>query len=186
MTRIPRLKPEDIIFIFIDLQTSLLERIEGAEGVIRKNQLLLEVAHILDIPYVVTVQYQKGLGGLDSSFSGKIRSPILDKMSFSCVLDPMIRANLTEHGRKTAVLGGVETHICVLQTCLDLLGEGYVVSIVADAVAARGKEDHHCGLERMQNAGAMAVTTEMVIYELLGQSGTPEFEKILPLIKGDG
>ncbi len=137
---------------------------------------------MLRLPYVTTTQYRKGLGAL-SGFLQKTIRPSLDKTTFSCAADAAISAELDRIGRNCIVVSGVETHICVLQTCLDLIGKGYQVFVVADAVGARSQMDHQLGLKRMESAGAVSVTAEMLIYELLGRSDSDAFKQILPLIK---
>ena len=183
MTNIPRLNRDNILFVFIDLQEKLLVKIPDVQRVLSRNELLLAAANALGLPYVVTSQYRKGLGEIAGSLRDKMRVPVLDKTSFSCVGDETIGKELEASGKRSLVISGVETHICVLQTCLDLLERGFQVSVVADAVGARTEADHELGLKRMESAGALPVTAEMVIYELLGRSDSDAFKKILPLIK---
>lgn len=184
MTNIPRLNTDNIYFIFIDLQDTLLSRISNADRIVSCNQLLIDAANLLGLPYMSTSQYQKGLGGIVESLAQKMKPPIHDKTSFSCTGDSIIQGLLKESGKEVIVLSGVETHICVMQTCLDLLGTGIQVAVVADAIGSRSQIDHELGLKRMESAGALPVTSEMVVYELLGRSDSPSFKKILPLIKG--
>lgn len=183
MTNIPRLNRDNILFVFIDLQEKLLMKIPGVQGVLSRNELLIAAANVLGLPYMLTSQYRKGLGEIAGSLRDKIKVPVLDKTSFSCIGDETILKELEKSGKRSVIISGVETHICVLQTCLDLLGKGFQVSVVADAVGARNKSDHELGLKRMESAGALPVTAEMVIYELLGRSDSDAFKKILPLIK---
>ncbi len=183
MTNIPRLNQTDICFIFIDLQERLLSRIPNSVTIIKRNQLLLEAANLLGLPYMLTSQYRKGLGQIVPQLSDQNRGEILDKMTFSCAADESISRELNRQERPMAIISGVETHICVLQTSLDLLARGKQVAIVADAVGSRNQIDHELGLKRMEGAGALSVTAEMVIYELIGRSDSPQFKQILPLIK---
>jgi nicotinamidase-related amidase len=111
--------------------------------------------------------------------------PVLDKISFSCMGDQTIAQELEKSGKRSLVISGIVTHICVLLNCLDLLEKGFQVFVVADAVSARNETNHEFGLKRMESAGALLVTAEMVIYELLGRSDSDAFKKILPLIKQD-
>jgi nicotinamidase-related amidase len=183
MTNIPRLNADSICFVFIDLQDKLLSQISDAHRIVARNELLIDAANLLGLPYMSTSQYRKGLGEVIEPLASKMHPPIHDKTSFSCCADSTILAQLNQVGRQVLVLSGVETHICVMQTCLDLLGKGFQVAVVADAVGSRNKLDHDLGLKRMESAGALSVTAEMVIYELLGRSDSPEFKRILPLIK---
>ncbi|MCI0413485.1 isochorismatase family protein [bacterium] len=183
MTNIPRLNRDNILFIFIDLQDKLLMKIPDVQQLLSRNELLIASANALGLPYMVTSQYRRGLGEIAGSLRDKIEVPVLDKTSFSCVGDETIGKELEGFRRRSLVISGVETHICVMQTCLDLLAKGFQVSIVADAVGARKQADHELGLKRMESSGALPVTAEMVIYELLGRSDSDAFKKILPLIK---
>jgi nicotinamidase-related amidase len=183
MTNIPRLNQNNIFFVFIDLQNKLLSAISNGDSIIKRNQLLLEAANLLGLPYMLTSQYRKGLGEIVPQLSEKNRGEILDKMTFSCAADEFISREMARVDRPIAIVSGVETHICVLQTSLDLLDKGKQVAIVADAVGARNPIDHELGLKRMESAGALPVTAEMLIYEVLGRSDSPQFKQILPLIK---
>jgi len=183
MTNIPRLKSDDILFIFIDLQKKLLAEIDTAKKIVDNNKVLLEVAEFLDIPTIVTSQYRKGLGDLEEGIAEKVQGKVLDKTTFSCKLDPAFNQELEKYPGRSIAITGVETHICVLQTALDLMEHGRNVAVVTDSVAARKDEDHQRGLNRMEKSGAIMVTKEMLIYELLQRSDMPAFKKILPLIK---
>lgn len=183
MGAIPGFKTDNILFLFIDLQKKLLDKIPRAGEAVAGSVLLLEAGRILGIPAVVTTQYRKGLGDLAAEIGARAGADVFDKTAFSCGMDPAIRAEIERHGDKWVALSGVETHICVLQTAMDLLRAGKRVAVVADAVAARGERDHELGLRRMENAGAVLVTKEMLIYELLGRADSAAFKQILPLIK---
>jgi nicotinamidase-related amidase len=184
MTTIPRLNAQSIVFIFIDLQEKLLQRIPHAAQLTSRNELLLRAANLLELPYLSTTQYRKGLGEIVEPLRTAVRSSPLDKTTFSCAADPFIIEEMERYGRRSVVISGVETHICVLQTCLDLLSRGFEVSVVVDAVGARSLIDHELGLKRMERAGVLLVSAEMLIYELIGRSDSDAFKKILPLIKG--
>lgn len=183
MTEIPALHSNNILFIFIDLQKKLLDKIPQHERAISGAVLLMETAGILGIPMIVTTQYRKGLGDLAQEIGSRSRE-VFDKTSFSCGADSGIKGEMEKHSCEWIAVAGVETHICVLQTTLDLLRGGKHVAVVADAVAARGERDHELGLRRMESAGALLVTSEMLIYELLGRADSAAFKQILPLIKG--
>ena len=183
MTNIPRLSRDNILFVFIDLQVKLLAGISNAAKIISRNELLMEAANVFGLPYITTTQYRSGLGEIVEPLLTQAKTPALDKTTFSCPADADIEQQLKSYGRKSVAISGVETHICVMQTALDLLDRGYSVSIVADAVGSRTPCDHELGMKRMESSGALLVTSEMLIYELLGRSDSPDFKRILPSIK---
>ncbi len=181
-----RFSDKNILFIFIDLQKKLLDNISDSPRLMRNNVLLLKASEVLQIPRLVTSQYRQGLGEIDPAFATNYAGDVLDKKAFSCVADGLVQERIRSYQSEWTILSGVETHICVLQTALDLLRNGQNVAVVADAVGARGAVDHEAGLERMRDSGAMKVTTEMLIYELLGRSDSENFKRLLPLIKERG
>lgn len=183
MTTSVKLKPDRIVFVLIDLQPKLLERIAVAKSIVAANRLLLETADLLGCPRIATSQYNKRLGDIADGIAPLLQEPVFDKTGFSCFSSPDFQKRLREYGKEWVVISGIETHICVLQTCLDLRSNDFQVAVVTDAVGAGGEEDHQRGLQRMDKAGALMVTTEMLIYELLGSSDSEAFRKLLPRIK---
>ena len=107
----------------------------------------------------------------------------LEKLCFDCVRDDALARAIAGAGKNTFVMAGIEAHVCVSQTCLDLVADGFRVVVVADAVSSRTPENHRFGLDRMRAAGAVIVSTEMLLFELLEQAGTDEFKQILALVK---
>jgi nicotinamidase-related amidase len=186
MARRP-LEPEQCALIVIDIQEKLLPPIWEKERLVRNAQLLIRLAGILKIPALVTTQYSKGLGNTVPEVASLLpETPSVDKLMFSCfgsdVFCSLIK-RLPGH-RTTALLCGMETHICVMQTALGALREGYLVHVAADAVSSRTELNWRIGLERMRAAGAILSSTEMIIYELLRSSGAPAFKELLPYLKG--
>src|SRR5690606_4022246 len=102
----------------------------------------------------------------------------IEKVTFSCMREPRFKERLSDLNRKQIVLIGIETHVCVLQTAMDLRKEGYDVFVVVDAVSSRYEVDHYCALDRMEHAGIQIVSAEMVFFEWVNQAGTPEFKKL--------
>ncbi len=180
------LDPKSSAIVIIDPQTKLMPAIFEADRVIKRCVLLLRLGQILSIPTVLTTQYAQGLGPLvsDVATAAPGITP-LDKTSFGCFGDENFLAHLKEvaPGRDTLLVAGVESHVCVTQTVLGALNAGYVVHVARDATSSRTLENWKVGLNRMERAGAVISSTEMMIYELLGKSGTPEFKAILPLLK---
>lgn len=180
------LDPKSSAIVIIDPQTKLMPAIFEADRVIKRCVLLLRLGQILSIPTVLTTQYAQGLGPLvsDVATAAPGITP-LDKTSFGCFGDENFLAHLKEvaPGRDTLLVAGVESHVCVTQTVLGALNAGYVVHVARDATSSRTLENWKVGLNRMERACAVISSTEMMIYELLGKSGTPEFKAILPLLK---
>jgi Isochorismatase family len=170
----------------VDPQTKLMPAIFEADRVIKNCVLLLRLGQILSIPTVVTTQYAKGLGPLapEVACAAPGITP-LDKTSFGCFGDENFVGRLKEvtTGRDTLLVAGVESHVCVAQTVLAALNAGYTVHVARDATSSRTRENWEAGLHRVDRSGAVLSSTEMMIYELLGKSGTPEFKAMLPLLK---
>ncbi len=186
MARRP-LEAEQCALIVVDMQEKLLPPIWEKERFVRNAQLLIRLAGILKIPAVVTVQYAKGLGNTVPEIASLLpdSSPI-DKLTFSCFGSDAFCSLLKRlpGQRTTILLCGMETHICVMQTALGGLREGYLVHVAADAVSSRSELNWRIGLDRMRAAGAILSSTEMMIYELLRSSGAPAFRELLPYLKG--
>ena len=153
---------------------------------LRNARILLRLAEILHIPVILTAQYVKGLGPIvPEIIEAAPGVGQFEKNSFGCFGEPGFIDQIKKRAPKarTLVVTGVESHICVMQTVLGALGSGYLVHVASDAVCSRTRENWQIGLDRMERAGAVISSTEMVVYELLGRSGTKEFKEILPLLK---
>lgn len=180
------LRPQRAALVLIDMQERLLPAVAGRERLLKNGLLLLRVAQLLKIPVVLTTQYRKGLGEVVP----EIREAApgvepLDKVTFGCFWDPSFLARLGElSDRDQLLIAGVETHICVCQTVLGALEKSYAAHVISDAVGARTESNHRVGLARMERAGALASSTEMAIYELLGRSDAAAFKEMLPSLKG--
>jgi nicotinamidase-related amidase len=170
--------------VVVDIQERLLPAIFERERVVQNSVRLLKGAAILNIPVFATEQYPKGLGETVPEVKAALgtNSPI-EKTAFSACGAEGFLAAIRAKGASDIIVCGIETHVCISQTCLDLIEQGLRVFVVADAVSSRTPENHRLGLERMRDAGAIAVSTEMVLFELLGEAGTPEFKQVLALIK---
>ena len=180
------LAAEQAALVVVDIQEKLLPPIHEKERLVRNSQLLLRLAGILKIPVVATTQYAKGLGGTVPEIASLLPAgePI-DKLRFGCFGSEQFCSSLKAlpGRRNTVLLCGMETHICVMQTALGALEQGYLVHVASDAVSSRSEWNWKIGLERMRAAGALISSTEMIIYELLGGSGTPEFKQMLQYLK---
>ena len=181
------LEAEQCALIVVDIQEKLLPPIWEKERLVRNSQLLIRLAGILKIPALVTTQYMKGLGNTVPEISSLLPdTPAIDKLMFSCFGSEAFCSLLKRlpGQRNTVLLCGMETHICVMQTALGALREGYLVHAAADAVSSRAELNWMIGLDRMRAAGAVISSTEMIMYELLRSSGSPAFKELLPFLKG--
>ena len=179
------LDPQQCALLVIDIQEKLLPPIYEKERLIRNSQLLIRLARILSLPVLATTQYIKGLGQIVPEIASLLPpAPALDKLEFGCFGNVDFCLSVARlHGRNTLLLCGMETHICVLQTALGALNQGHIVHVAADAVSSRTELNWKLGLERMRDAGAIISSTEMMIYELLRKSGSPEFKEMLKYLK---
>ncbi|MCC6797216.1 MAG: hydrolase [Candidatus Hydrogenedentes bacterium] len=170
--------------VVIDYQERLLPKIHGAEAVTEQAIKLIRFARELDIPILWTEQYPKGLGHTVETVAAELRGKTpIEKTAFGCLGDTNFATAVDNTGRKQLLLTGIEAHICVMQTALLALEKNYAVFIPRDAVGSRFPNEYDAGLSRLERAGAEIVTTEMAIFEMLREAGTPEFKKALPLIK---
>jgi nicotinamidase-related amidase len=179
------LRAEECVLGVIDIQEKLLPPIHEKERLVRNSQLLIRLASMLSMPVVVTTQYAKGLGQTVPEIMSLLpgNKPV-DKMEFGCFGNGEFCSAISMlSGRNTLLLCGMETHICVMQTALGALNQGLNVHVAADAVGSRNELNWKLGLERMREAGAVISSAEMMVYELLGKSGSPAFKEILQYLK---
>ena len=181
------LEPEQCALVVIDIQQKLLPPIFQREQLIRNAQLLIRAAGVLKIPALVSTQYAKGLGSTVPEIASLLPATApIDKTLFSCFGSDLFCSLLKRlpGQRNTLLLCGMETHICVAQTALAALREGYLVHVASDAVSSRTEWNWKVGLNRMQQAGAVISSTEMMIYELMRSSSSEAFKELLPHLKG--
>jgi nicotinamidase-related amidase len=186
MARRP-LVPEQCTLIVIDIQEKLLPPIFQKEQLVRNAQLLIRAAGILKIPAMVSTQYAKGLGQTVPEIASLLAgTDPVDKTLFSCFGSDAFCSSLKRlpGQRTTLLLCGMESHICVAQTALAALREGYLVHVASDAVSSRTEWNWKIGLERMRSAGAIISSTEMMIYEMMRASSSAAFKELLPFLKG--
>ena len=172
--------------IVVDIQEKLLPPIFQKEQLVRNAKLLIRLAGLLKVPALLTTQYAKGLGQTLPEIASLLPdTPAIDKQMFSCFGSDVFCSLLRRlpGNRNTVLLCGMESHICVAQTALAALREGYLVHVASDAVSSRTEWNWKIGLERMRGAGAVISSTEMMIYEILRSSGAPAFREMLPYLK---
>jgi len=178
---------EQCALLVIDIQEKLLPPIFNKEQLVKNSQLLIRLAGILKIPAIMTVQYAKGLGNTVPEIASLLPgTEAIDKQTFSCFGSDVFCSLLKRlpGNRNTVLLCGMESHICVTQTALGALREGYIVHVASDAVSSRTEWNWKIGLERMRAAGSVISSTEMIIYELLRSSGAGAFKELLPYLRG--
>jgi nicotinamidase-related amidase len=180
------LRRDDSFLVIVDLQEALLRAVHQPASLLKQVNLLLTSARILGIPVLSTTQNAERLGGISEELATSLfeaEAVIVDKMTFSCCGSELFLDSVESLGRKQAVVAGVETHICVAQTAMDLLALGYQTHVAADSVTSRSVELHKLGMERLRDSGVLPCAAESVVYEWLGEAGTPEFRAILQLVK---
>jgi nicotinamidase-related amidase len=179
------LDPAECVLIVIDIQEKLLPPVFEGDRLVKNSQLLIRAAGILNLPTLATTQYAKGLGETVSDVKSLLPSGAIDKQVFSCFGSDVFCSMLKRlpGRRNTILLCGMESHICVAQTALAALRQGYLVHVASDAVSSRTEWNWKIGLDRMRCAGAVISSTEMILYELLRSSGTDEFKKILGYLR---
>jgi nicotinamidase-related amidase len=186
MARRP-LNPDECALVVIDIQEKLLPPIFQREQLVRNAKLLIHAAGILKIPSLVSTQYSKGLGATITEIASLLSgTEPVDKTLFSCFGSDAFCSLLKRlpGQRNTLLLCGMESHICVAQTALGALREGYLVHVASDAVSSRTEWNWKIGLERMRASGAVISSTEMIIYELMRSSSSAAFKELLPHLKG--
>ena len=172
----------DTALLVIDVQEKLLPKIPGAAALTRNIAFLIDGARLLDMPVTATEQYPKGLGPTVPELARRVpQRP--EKTAFSCCAIPSVVEGFRRAARPKVLLAGIETHVCVLNTALDLLALDFRVYLPTDAVASRFAVDHDVALRRLENAGAILTTTEGAVFEWVGGSSHPKFKQISALVQ---
>lgn len=180
-----RINPESTLALIIDIQEKLVPVIEYRETLIHNNQILIKGLKTLGIPMVATQQYTKGIGMTVEPIQTAISDDFqyLDKLTFSCYDDEAIQEKIKSFHKKNIIICGIEAHICVLQTVIDCLAEGYKVFVVEDCISSRKGNDKRIALQRMLQEGAFITTYESILFELTRKAGNDQFKIISKLIK---
>jgi len=179
-----RINREQTALLVVDMQRKLLPVIEDQDRVTEQVGKLIRGCAALDVLMAVTEQYPDGLGRTVQPIRDALpdNTPIESKLKFSACVEA-VRGWLSRTGASTVLVAGIESHVCVTQTVLDLLSIGVVPVVVADAIGARRASDHEAALMRMRDAGATIGSVEMVLFEMVAEAGTERFKAILPVIK---
>ncbi len=172
------LQKEKSCLVLVDVQEKLAPYVLQSEVLVERCQWMMRLAAELGVPLIVSEQYPSGLGHTVDPLSQFVAEHGISKVHFSCYREPSFGEYLRDTNKKQVVLIGIETHVCVMQTALELNQAGFNVFVVVDAVSSRHEIDHKYGLKRMKHAGVHLVTAEMVFFEWVGQAGTPEFKAL--------
>lgn len=184
--KVELLDAENSVVVIVDIQQRLAQAMpDGVRTrVIEQVSILLTAANVLSVPVMVTEQYPKGLGPTETDITTMLNSdvPVIEKTCFSCVQSAPFNQHLEQIGRNKVILTGMESHICILQTALDLLGQGYQVYVLEDAVSSRSKANQYNALQRMRSSGVVITNVESALFEWLGDAKHPEFKTLAKLI----
>lgn len=181
---IPRLSLKHTALLVVDIQEKLLPVMHEADRVLTQSCRLLDGARVLGLPVLATEQYRKGLGVSVPEVASRLVGcrGVHEKLQFSALIEP-VRKELDAVQARTVLVCGIEAHVCVLQTCLDLAREGFVPFVVTDAVSSRKATDAQVALQRLMQAHIVPTTVESALLELVHEGGTSQFKAVLPLIK---
>lgn len=173
--------------LVVDLQAKLAPAMHDAEAIVSRAATLLDGAAVLGLPVLVTEQYRKGLGETVEPIASRLGEGVqpVEKMRFSACVEPVVEAlgELDGGVRRQVIVTGIEAHVCVLQTCLDLLDRGYFVAAACDAIGSRRASDRDAAIARMTQAGVVPTTVESALLEMVREAGTPIFKAMLPVIR---
>lgn len=178
------LKSESTCLVVIDIQEKLLRVMYNSEQLVKNCSVLIRMAKTLDIPILWSQQVPRAIGPTAEELVSLLEGvAAIDKSSFSCGGEGVFVAALDKLNPQTAILCGIETHVCVFQTAMDLIQKGLYVQVIADATSSRTPENKHIGLERMKAAGVVISSTEMLLFELMRDAKHPKFREMAKLIK---
>ncbi len=186
MLRPDQLDVDRAMVLVVDLQVKLLPLIGGHAQVVARARQLLLGTHLFQLPVIVTEQYPKGLGRTDATVAEAAAAAgagSFEKATFSAWAQDEVRQAMLRLDRPQVIVTGVETHVCVQQSALDLRSRDYDVFVCADAVGSRTQLDHETGLARMRQAGVVVTTVESVLFELCQRCDTPNFKAMIEIIK---
>jgi len=175
---------DDCLLLIIDIQQAMLKVIETWTDVVGKVNQLSQAAEALGVPILLTEQYSKGLGQTIPEVVDQVRSPkVFHKEHFSACVETGFLPLIRSYRRSRIVMVGMETHVCVLQTGLDLIREGFQLQLVADGVASRTVRNRDTAIDLFREAGAVITSTEIVIFQWAVRANTEDFRRILPIVK---
>lgn len=176
--------PTNSLTIMVDVQEKLFPHICEYETLSKNMEILIEGLKLFEIPFIINEQYPNGLGHTIPNLKEKIPDSVPnEKLTFSCCAEKQTKCSILKSKKSTAIVFGIETHICVLQTCLDLIANNISPVLVTNCCGSRKQNDHDVALMRMVQAGVIPVTYEALLFELCKRSDNPLFKKISALVK---
>jgi len=179
-----RINRENSAGLIIDIQGKLFPHMDQNEALLKKCTTLIEGLKVLEVPLVITEQYPKGLGPTVDDIATLVAEyPLVEKITFSCCDEPAVLQTVPIQNRKAIIICGIEAHVCVMQTVVDLQTAGYTAVVVEDCISSRNPEDKRVAVERMRAEGAVISTCESILFELARVAGTDEFKAISRLVK---
>lgn len=178
------LTTDNTVLVIIDVQDRLVRVMPDKERLVQNLQKLIKGVRVFNIPVIMTEQYPTGLGPTLPEITGLLPDvkPI-DKFCFSCWVDERFRQELESLKRQQVLIAGIEAHVCVYQTAMDLRGKGYEVQVVVDCISSRDQQNKDVCLTRMINAGIGPTTMEMALFELLKVAQGDKFKQISSIVK---
>lgn len=181
---VPRFDIKHTALLVVDVQEKLLPHIHDAQAILPQIGRLIDGAHVLELPVLATEQYRKGLGPTVEPIASRLNRAIgiHEKLKFSACIEP-VREALARRSVRSVIVCGIEAHVCVLQTCLDLIDYGYVPALALDAIGSRRPSDKDAAVIRLTQAGAVPTTVESMLLEMVHEAGGPLFKAMLPIIK---
>ncbi|MBN1437262.1 MAG: isochorismatase family protein [Sedimentisphaerales bacterium] len=178
------LNADDCLLLVADIQDAFLPHILNIERVIKRSQVAVQAAQVLELPIIVTEQYPQGLGRTVAPLQKTLAQiPYHEKLTFNCLSEPAIKQAILAANCHQVLIVGIEAHICVSQTAHALLAQGFTCHVAADAVSSRKQIDYDIALARMRHAGITITTTEAAVMEMTQSSRHPNFKAISQIIK---
>ena len=174
------------MLLLVDVQERILPLVQAPQHVVTQCTKMIESAYVLGLPVLATEQYPRGLGHTVPTLQhllARKHVAVIEKPAFSCWAEDRVRTAICDLNRSQIIVIGIETHVCIQQTALDLAAANHSVFVCADAVSGRGKENHHVALDRMRSAGVVISTVESVMFELCGRTDIPRFKPMLEIVK---
>jgi len=179
-----RINVEDTVFCLVDVQERLFPHMANKEIIEENLVTLIKGLRLNEVPFIINEQYKKGIGETIPALRELVESdPHFEKTTFSCCKNESTLEALKNSGKNVVIVAGIETHVCILQTCLDLLEEGFTPVLVTDCVTSRAEYNTIMAIERLVQAGVIPTTYESILFELTVNAKNPIFKQISSLVK---